>query len=49
MTFDTQYTKFSKAIPGFTTVNLTADNLEVRMIDYKGQVLHAVSIPQSVA
>ena len=49
MTFDTQYTKFSKAIPGFTTVNLTADTLEVRMIDYQGRVLHAVSIPQSVA
>ena len=46
MTFNTRYTEFSRTIPGFTTVNLTADNMEVRMIDNEGRHIYKVNIPR---
>jgi acid phosphatase len=48
-TFNTQFTKFSKAIPGFTTVNLAADTMDVRMIDHHGRQLYQVTIPRETA
>ena len=46
--FATQYTKFVQTTPGFTTVNLGADQMEVRMIDHQGRLLYAVSVPRVV-
>ena len=45
-TFATQYTKFALTTPGFTTVNLAADQMEVRMIDGRGRLLYAVNVPR---
>ena len=45
-TFATQYTKFELTTPGFTTVNLAADQMEVRMIDGRGRLLYAVTVPR---
>ena len=45
-TFATPYTKFALTTPGFTTVNLSADQMEVRMIDHRGSHLYAVTVPR---
>jgi len=47
-TFNTRYTKFSRSTPGFTTVNLTPDKMDVRMIDNQGRQIYAVTLPQGV-
>ena len=45
-TFATPYTKFALTTPGFTTVNLAASQMEVRMIDNHGHLLYAVTVPR---
>lgn len=47
--FRTKYTRFAKACSGFTTVSLQADNMKVRLIDYRGRLLYTTSIPRAVA
>lgn len=47
--FRTRYTKFAEACSGFTAVSLQADNLKVRMIDYRGRLLYTANIPRRVA
>jgi len=48
-TFNTRYTKFSRSTPGFTTVNLTPDQMDIRMIDNQGRHIYGVTVPQAVA
>jgi tartrate-resistant acid phosphatase type 5 len=47
--FKTKYTKFAKGCSGFATVTLQADNMKVRMIDYRGKLLYTAKIPRVVA
>jgi tartrate-resistant acid phosphatase type 5 len=47
--FKTQYTKFAEACSGFTTVSLQADNMNVRLIDYRGRLLYTANIPRRIA
>ena len=47
--FRTRYTKFAEACSGFTAVSLQADNLKVRMIDYRGRLLYTADIPRRAA
>ena len=47
--FKTGYTKFAEACSGFTAVTLQADNLKVRLIDYRGKLLYTANIPRTVA
>jgi len=47
--FRTKYTKFAEACSGFTTVALQADNMKVRMIDYRGKLLYTANIPRMAA
>lgn len=43
----TEHTKFVKgSTPGFVTVALSADKLDVRMLDAHGQLLYTTSVPQ---
>ena len=43
----TQHTKFQKGgTPGFVTVALAAEKLEVRMLDATGQMLYCASVPR---
>lgn len=48
-TVKTPQTKFARASSGFTTVALAANQLAVRMIDDKGQVLYTASVPRTPA
>jgi len=45
-TSTTPRTKFAKACSGFTTVNLQAGQMTVRMIDDKGTLLYTATIPR---
>ncbi len=42
----TARTKFAKGCSGFTAVTLSADQLDVRMIDDQGQLLYTTSVPR---
>ena len=46
--FKTKYTRFAEACSGFTTVSLQADNMKVRLIDYRGRLLYTARIPRVV-
>jgi len=46
-TVNTPHTKFAKGCSGFTTVALSAEKLDVRLIDDKGQLLYTTSVPQT--
>jgi len=46
--FKTRYTRFAKACSGFTTVSMQPENMQVRLIDYRGNVLYTASIPRQV-
>ena len=43
---NTARTKFAKGCSGFTAVALSADKLDVRMIDDQGQLLYTTSVPR---
>ncbi len=45
----TARTKFAKGCSGFTAVTLSAEKLDVQMIDDKGQLLYATSVPRVAA
>jgi acid phosphatase len=45
-TVKTQRTKFSKSCSGFTIVALSADKMDVRMIDDHGRLLYTTSVPR---
>jgi len=45
----TTRTKFAKGCSGFTALALTAEKLDVRMIDDKGQLLYTTSVPRVAA
>ncbi len=47
--FKTRYTRFAEACSGFATVSLQAENMKVRMIDYRGKLLYTANIPRTVA
>ena len=40
------HTKFAKSCPGFTTVNLQAGQMDVRMIDNHGTQVYATTVPR---
>jgi acid phosphatase len=48
-TVDTPHTKFARACSGFTAVALSADKLDVRMIDDQGRLLYTTSVPRTTA
>jgi acid phosphatase len=45
-TKDTDHTKFARSCPGFTTVNLQAGQMNVRMIDNHGTQVYATTVPR---
>jgi acid phosphatase len=46
-TKNTAHTKFSKgSTPGFVTVALAAEKMDVRMLDAQGQMLYTVTVPR---
>ena len=47
--FKTKYTKFAEGCSGFVTATLQADNMKVRMIDYRGRLLYTANIPRVAA
>jgi tartrate-resistant acid phosphatase type 5 len=42
----TAHTKFSQSRSGFTTVTLSADKMEIRMIDKQGTLLYTTTVPR---
>jgi acid phosphatase len=48
-TVDTPHTKFARACSGFTTVALSAEKMDVRMIDDQGRQLYSTSVPRTSA
>jgi len=46
-TLKTRHTQWAKACSGFTTVQLLSEQMEVRMVDNRGQVLYATTVPRS--
>jgi tartrate-resistant acid phosphatase type 5 len=48
-TTQTEHTKFAAASSGFTTVALQSDSMAVRMIDNKGKLLYATTVPRTMA
>lgn len=42
----TAHTKFSQSRSGFTTVALSADKMEIRMIDKQGTLLYTTTVPR---
>jgi tartrate-resistant acid phosphatase type 5 len=45
-TFYTKRSKFAKSCSGFTAVALQSDKMDVRMIDYRGQLLYTAAVPR---
>jgi acid phosphatase len=45
-TFYTKHSKFAKSCSGFTTVSLQADRMDVRMIDNRGTLIYATTVPR---
>jgi acid phosphatase len=48
-TVNTPHTKFARACSGFTAVALSAERLDVRMIDDRGRLLYTTSVPRVAA
>jgi len=48
-TKNTAHTKFAQSCSGFTAVALTADRLDVRMIDDQGRLRYTTSVPRAAA
>ena len=48
-TVNTPHTKFARACSGFTAVALSAEKLDVRMIDDQGRLLYTTSVPRTTA
>ncbi len=46
-TVNTPHTKFARACSGFTIVALSADKLDVQMIDDQGRTLYTTSVPRT--
>jgi acid phosphatase len=48
-TVNTPHTKFARACSGFTAVALSAEKMDVRMIDDQGRLLYTTSVPRTTA
>jgi acid phosphatase len=46
-TKNTRHTQWAKACSGFTTVQLLSDQMNVRMIDNRGEMIYATTVPRS--
>lgn len=45
----TERTKFALGTPGFTTVSLQADKMDIRMIDSHGTLVYSATVPRRLA